>query len=181
MSTVVRCQCGAGFKAPPKLLGKTVPCPTCQKPIRIPAANPAATKAPASKPTTPAKPATKRPSESKPAAQPGSIPVKCACGRAFQAPPSMAGKRARCPSCQGILSVPAPNQPEPDLSLLEEELDRALSAASRPNHSLAAAPATAPKQRGSSGWPMSAAAHWSAHYHDESGWKVFGTALVGLV
>jgi len=68
MPIKVTCQCGKSFAAKDELAGKTVKCPSCQKPLRIPAANqpaaPAATapKKPASKPAAP-QPAPKQTSD----------------------------------------------------------------------------------------------------------------------
>lgn len=39
--TAVSCQCGCSFKAPSKLAGKRVACPSCQAPLTIPPAAPA--------------------------------------------------------------------------------------------------------------------------------------------
>ncbi len=35
------------------------------------------------------------------------IAVSCQCGQRFQAPPQMAGKHAKCPSCGSVLSIPS--------------------------------------------------------------------------
>jgi hypothetical protein len=35
------------------------------------------------------------------------ISVKCACGRALKVPEAMAGKKGRCPACNGVVAVPA--------------------------------------------------------------------------
>jgi len=36
-----------------------------------------------------------------------SIPVRCQCGKAFAARDELAGKRVKCPSCGGVLAIPA--------------------------------------------------------------------------
>jgi hypothetical protein len=36
------------------------------------------------------------------------IAVACKCGKKFQAPDNLAGKRVKCPGCQQSLMVPAP-------------------------------------------------------------------------
>ena len=36
------------------------------------------------------------------------IPVRCACGKALNAPDALAGKKAKCPGCGAVLSIPAP-------------------------------------------------------------------------
>lgn len=54
------CQCGKAFAAPDNLAGKTVKCPGCGQPLKIPAAGggaPAGAKAPAPRPATPPQPA----------------------------------------------------------------------------------------------------------------------------
>jgi hypothetical protein len=35
------------------------------------------------------------------------IPVRCACGKALNAPDALAGKKAKCPGCGAVLSIPA--------------------------------------------------------------------------
>jgi hypothetical protein len=74
MPIKVQCACGKAFAAKDELAGKTVKCPNCQQPLKIPAAGaPAAapgksaTKPAAVKPQAPAKPAA---SPTKPAAKP---------------------------------------------------------------------------------------------------------------
>jgi hypothetical protein len=63
MPIKVQCSCGKAFAAKDELAGKTVKCPGCQKPLKIPAAAPekVATKSTASKPAG-AKPAPASPS-----------------------------------------------------------------------------------------------------------------------
>lgn len=41
------------------------------------------------------------------------IPVECECGRAMRVKDEMAGKKGRCPSCNGILLIPAVAAPPP--------------------------------------------------------------------
>src|SRR6476646_937850 len=61
MAIKVQCTCGKAFAAKDELAGKTVKCPGCQKPLKIPGGAPAAAKAPATaaapKPPAAAKPA----------------------------------------------------------------------------------------------------------------------------
>src|SRR5262245_49017218 len=82
MPIKVQCACGKAFAAKDELAGKTVKCPSCQKPLKIPAAAPAAAQAPAKpaaqaskagpvKPAAAAKPA----GPSKPAAAPAAKPA----------------------------------------------------------------------------------------------------------
>ena len=35
------------------------------------------------------------------------IPVRCACGKSLNAPDGLAGKRAKCPGCGSVISIPA--------------------------------------------------------------------------
>lgn len=51
---IVACQCGAKFQADANLAGKTVRCPTCQRPLRIPVAGRAVPPALVSAPAQPA-------------------------------------------------------------------------------------------------------------------------------
>jgi hypothetical protein len=73
MPIKVQCACGKAFAAKDELAGKTVKCPGCQKPLKIPGGEPAAGKAaaPAKAParSAPASPAPK----AAPAADPGSL------------------------------------------------------------------------------------------------------------
>jgi hypothetical protein len=39
------------------------------------------------------------------------IPLECSCGQSYQIKDDLAGRRVRCPGCQQVLSVPAP-EPE---------------------------------------------------------------------
>jgi len=78
MPIKVQCACGKAFAAKDELAGKTVKCPGCQKPLKIPAAEPAkaaAAKSPAAKPAAaPAKkpaPSTPSAAATKPAATGG--------------------------------------------------------------------------------------------------------------
>jgi RsiW-degrading membrane proteinase PrsW (M82 family) len=43
-----------------------------------------------------------------------SIQWQCACGKKLKAPDTAAGKRARCPACQQINTIPTPPAPEED-------------------------------------------------------------------
>ncbi|MBI3468688.1 MAG: hypothetical protein HY000_37270 [Planctomycetes bacterium] len=36
------------------------------------------------------------------------ISVACKCGKKFQAPDNLAGKRVKCPGCQQLVVIPAP-------------------------------------------------------------------------
>lgn len=74
MPIKVQCACGKAFAAKDELAGKTVKCPACQKPLKIPGGSAAA--APAAKPSA-AKPAA-APSGAKPAATKPAAPAKAA-------------------------------------------------------------------------------------------------------
>jgi len=55
-----------------------------------------------------------------------SIPVECACGRTLQLRSDLAGKRVKCPTCGGVLSVPALDSDADDAAanmLLEDDGD----------------------------------------------------------
>jgi hypothetical protein len=82
MPIKVQCACGKAFAAKDELAGKTVKCPNCQQPLKIPAATPAAAKAPAK----PAAAAAAKPGQAKPtvAAKPAS-PAKPAPGATSKA------------------------------------------------------------------------------------------------
>lgn len=75
------CSCGHSFQAASKYAGKTVKCPKCKKPLKIPAAKSTSKKAPAGESAS------------------GKIAVKCKCGKAFSAKPELAGKKVKCPGC----------------------------------------------------------------------------------
>lgn len=64
MPIKVQCSCGKAFAAKDELAGKTVKCPSCQQPLKIPGGGSAA--APAAKPAAPAA----KPAAAKPAAAP---------------------------------------------------------------------------------------------------------------
>src|SRR5262245_43878067 len=77
MPIKVQCACGKAFAAKDELAGKTVKCPGCQKPLKIPGGDPAAAKASApakapgksaaANPTKPAAPAPRSSTPSNPA------------------------------------------------------------------------------------------------------------------
>jgi hypothetical protein len=46
------------------------------------------------------------------------IPVSCGCGRALRIKDELAGRKIRCPTCNAVLTVPAP---ETELEVVEEE------------------------------------------------------------
>jgi len=98
----------------------------------------------------------------------------------------LAGKQVKCPSCQGILSIPLANSDlgAPSLPTADDPLGIGSAAFDgpalpAPNFS---SPVSRPAQRRrQTGWPQSSALHWSHTFSDENTWKVGGTALVGLL
>ncbi len=72
MPIKVQCACGKAFAAKDELAGKTVKCPACQQPLKIPGGSSAAPAA-------------------KPAAKPAAAPAKPAAGARAGAPTSSAG------------------------------------------------------------------------------------------
>jgi len=97
MPLTVTCGCGKRFAAPDHLAGRTVACPQCRQPLKIVGA--ASAQATASAVPAAAVPAT---------GAAGLIKVACGCGKAFAAPPGMAGQRVACPVCGQALQIPAP-------------------------------------------------------------------------
>ncbi len=51
------------------------------------------------------------------------IPVTCACGKSMRVKDTFAGKKARCPACNAVLSIPDPAAEEPieELPVVEPE------------------------------------------------------------
>lgn len=49
------------------------------------------------------------------------IVVECACGKKLRAPDSSAGKRAKCPACQAVVTLPPPPERTDDLYELAED------------------------------------------------------------
>ena len=45
------------------------------------------------------------------------ITFNCACGKTLRVPDASAGRRAKCPSCGAVVSVP---HPEPDFEVVED-------------------------------------------------------------
>jgi hypothetical protein len=48
------------------------------------------------------------------------ITFNCACGKTLRVPDANAGRRAKCPACSAIVSVPAP-EVEPVFEIVEDE------------------------------------------------------------
>ena len=93
----IACQCkgcGSKFRAPEKLVGKRVKCPKCSVEIRVPNGR--------------ADSAAQTTAEQGPQAP---ISVVCGCGKKFRARRELAGKRAKCPACEGALTIPAARRP----------------------------------------------------------------------
>jgi uncharacterized Zn finger protein (UPF0148 family) len=85
MSIPVACKCGQQFMAQPHLAGQQVACPSCGRPLVIPATDGKATVG-----------------ESDPAEN----VVSCQCGQSFKAAPHLLGKRVACPSCGQPIDIP---------------------------------------------------------------------------
>src|SRR5438270_910981 len=88
MAIKVQCTCGKAFAAKDELAGKTVKCPACQQPLKIPSGPAAA--APAAKPGT-AKPGAAAQPAAKPAAQKPAAPKSAAPAQRSAAPAPTAG------------------------------------------------------------------------------------------
>jgi len=80
MPIKVQCSCGKRLSAPDRLAGKTVKCPGCGSPLKVPGAG-----------------GTER-----------KIRVQCGCGKVFAAPMRLAGKTVKCPGCGLPLDVVKP-------------------------------------------------------------------------
>jgi hypothetical protein len=119
MPIKVQCACGKAFAAKDELAGKTVKCPGCQQPLKIPGSSPAAAKAPVkpegAKPPAPvpagAKSTAVKPAAAKPApgaaARPAPAPV--ASDSLFDEiglQPAAAGTRP-CPGCTEPMPIEA--------------------------------------------------------------------------
>ena len=47
------------------------------------------------------------------------ITFNCACGKTLRVPDANAGRRAKCPACNAVVNVPAP-EVEPEFEIVEE-------------------------------------------------------------
>jgi hypothetical protein len=65
------------------------------------------------------------------------IQVKCDCGMAMRVRDDAAGKKVRCPMCQGIVLIKAP-EVEPDFEIVEDEPDPPKPTAKKPLRAVAA-------------------------------------------
>src|SRR5438105_2547480 len=75
MPIKVQCACGKSLSAKDELAGKTVKCPGCQQPLKIPGGAASAAKVPA-KPAAGKPAATPKSSSAKPAANPAPAPSR---------------------------------------------------------------------------------------------------------
>lgn len=110
MPIVVNCECGKQLRIPEQYAGKKVKCPSCGDPllVAVPQKN-----GPSKKPVVPA---------SKPAATPAVIKFECEeCGRAMQARTEYAGRKAKCPGCQTLVTIPEPEEEAEAAEAVEEE------------------------------------------------------------
>jgi phage FluMu protein Com len=95
--------CAQQIRTPDTTAGKRGKCPSCAAIVRIPAAGDASTtpvaKAPAVKPTAP-------PTANE-VAETGPIEFFCSlCGQLVRTPRAAAGKKGKCPHCQGVMQIP---------------------------------------------------------------------------
>jgi len=81
MAIKIACQCGQRFEAKDRLAGKTLKCPKCGLPLKIPETTQAA------------------------------LAIVCQCGQKFTAKAHLAGKTLKCPECGSPLRTPAPKRP----------------------------------------------------------------------
>lgn len=89
------------------------------------------------------------------------IQVTCHhCRKRLNAPDKMAGARVKCPNCRAVIEIPRPNEPEPSLVDLLEEVTAAPPAAAMPKSTGGpsfSAPAR-PKARSTPAWKQGASA-----------------------
>jgi hypothetical protein len=102
MPIKVQCACGKAFAAKDELAGKTVKCPNCQQPLKIPGGQPQAAKAPAA--------AAAKPASAKPAA---------AAAKPAAAKPAAAQPAAKAAAAKPAAPAPRPAAPSGD-SLFDE-------------------------------------------------------------
>lgn len=93
----VHCNCGANLRLPAEASGRKARCPKCNSVfiVRQTADSPPA-------PNSAAK------------SSPDRVHVRCDCGARLGLPASAAGRKARCPKCHAVVSVPAPEAPALD-------------------------------------------------------------------
>lgn len=116
MPIKVQCACGKALTAKDELAGKTVKCPGCQKPLKIPAADAAKDGAKAATAPAPAKQAAKpaakvaaKPAPARPAAAPRPEPAAAPSDSLFDEiglAPAVEGTRP-CPGCTEPLAIEA--------------------------------------------------------------------------
>jgi hypothetical protein len=86
MPIKVQCACGKAFAAKDELAGRTVKCPSCQQPLKIPGAAPGKPPAKPGAPAPAAKPAATKPAATKPAAAKPSAAKPAATAKPAAAP-----------------------------------------------------------------------------------------------
>ena len=59
------------------------------------------------------------------------ITFNCACGKTLRVPDASAGRRAKCPACNAVVTIPAP-EPEPEFEIVEDTPTPAAASASKP-------------------------------------------------
>jgi RsiW-degrading membrane proteinase PrsW (M82 family) len=101
--------CAKKLNAPDQLAGKRVKCPACQGAVDVPAS--IFGSRPAAQPAAAAANETKSPGS--PAALASDVIVATCpqCAKQLRAPRSFAGKRAKCPACQAVVTMPGATAP----------------------------------------------------------------------
>jgi len=105
----VRCGCGKSVAAGAELAGKTVKCPSCRRPLRIPS------------------PSIGRSASGRSAADKSGVESRlktdCPCGKSIEVPRKYAGKSVQCPACKQPLSIPAVGENVAPLAESDDQLE----------------------------------------------------------
>ena len=123
MGILASCECGTRIRVKEELAGKQVQCPRCSRKIAIPVV---------------AKSTESNASDVK-SQSVNTIEAKCKCGKLLRVSTKYAGRKAKCPKCEAIISIPFAERSmdgplsvsnEPDLSAtspFDTEFDELLS------------------------------------------------------
>ena len=103
------------------------------------------------------------------------FPVACQCGKQFMAKDELAGKRVRCPSCSGVLTIPFPQQQQVDLGFNAAPMQ----APAQPAQQGFGFPASAPQPSAPTGWQGQPSWQTAAHPQQKKGGISKGL-IVGL-
>lgn len=108
MSIAVTCECGKKLRAKDQAAGKQVRCPGCGRAVQVPSVpNRSAANAFESCSVLPNEVAEERTGEM--------LQFECyGCGKTLSAPKQLAGKKAKCPRCARIVSIPELAREEPE-------------------------------------------------------------------